>query len=381
VAGCGGQVMPPVMGVAAFVMITVLGISYWRLCIAAILPAILYYTALYVQVDAEAALTHLEGLPREKLPSLRRVLMKDGYLLIPLLVLIYFLGGRAYAPAVACLYAAVSLLVVSAFKKETRLNSKSFVKAIEDSGWFLLQIGFAMALASILASSIIITGLGPNISIFLRDMAGGNLALLLLMAGVACYFFGTGLDTVSAYLLVALLVAPAIVQAGVPPLSAHFFVLYLAFIGHITPPAAPPVFVAAGIAGAPFFRTGWLSMRLGLGLLAVPFFAIYRPGLLIIGNPGEILYATVVSFAGIILISGGVGGYLLGPRNVVERIGLIVAGLLLVWPPFIADLLGAAMGITILVPWTKARALVARLLGQSAKQAPEEIQRGPRVPK
>jgi TRAP-type uncharacterized transport system fused permease subunit len=144
---------------------------------------------------------------------------------------------------------------------------------------------------------------------------------------------------------------------------------------------APAAYVAAGIAEAPFFKTGWVAMRLGLGLLAVPFFAVYRPGLLIVGNPGEILYATVVSFAGIVLVSGGFGGYLLGSRNVIERIGLVVAGLLLVWPPFIADILGVALGIAILMPWRKARTLGSRLLGQSKKQAREEAQREPQISK
>ena len=217
-----------------------------------------------------------------------------------------------------------------------------------------------MALISVLATSITITGLGPNIAATLREMSGGNLPLLLILAAAACYVFGMGLPTITAYLLVALLIVPAVIQAGVLPLAAHFMVLYLALIGHYTPPVAPASYIAAGIAGSDFMRTGFTAMRLGMALLIVPFFIVYEPSLVMVGDPGTILRVFARSFIGVVLLSAGVSGYLLRFRNVVERVCLVAAGLLMIWPSLVTTVSGIALGMVILIPWSKVLALVSR---------------------
>jgi len=363
VGSTGGQLMPPVMGAVAFLMADTLEISYWSICIYAIIPAILYYLGLFLTVDFEAARTGLKGLPRAQLPSLLKTLQYGWYYIVPILVLVYFLGFRAYAPEIAGLYAVAVLGILACIRKETRLTVKKVLDGLERAVLSSFDIVLICALMGIIVAAFNLTGLSANLASALVTAAGGNLLLLLLLAAVACYIFGMGLPTVAQYMILALLVAPAISQMGVPVVAAHMFILYWGLTSHLTPPVCPAAYAAAGIAGAPMMRTGLQAMFNGISLLLVPFAFVYAPGLLLLPgyrSAAGILIPLLSCLAGVTFLSAAVGGYLFRPCSRLTRVILAVAGVLCVMPEIISSVFGFVLGFSVAVTQIFQRRAVTR---------------------
>lgn len=327
VAANGGAIMPPVMGVVAFIMAEMLNIPYWSICVAAAVPAVLYYFAIIVQVDFRAAQTNLLGLPREQLPSIIQTLKQGWVYLPPLVVLIYLMGVSQFSAGRSALWATVVLAIITVFKKETRMDVKKTIKAFEDVGRVMCTVGAACAVAGVIMASIGLTGLGLKFAGALVEISGGSTFLMLLLTAVALFIMGTGLPQVACYIIVAVLAAPALIQGGINPLAAHLFTYYWALTSFITPPVCLCVYTTAGIAGSDIMRTGVQAVRLGMAMFSVPFVFVYKPALLLMGPLGEVIITIIVTALGILLLGAALEGYFLRKRNWLERSLFFIAGI------------------------------------------------------
>jgi TRAP transporter 4TM/12TM fusion protein len=357
VASTGGQIMPPVMGAAAFMMATFLGIPYAKVAISAALPAILYYIAVYIQIDLIAIRDGLHGLPRESLPSFKEVMKKGGYsFFISILFLIYLLFIVNLDGDKAGLYAAASVLIISFFKKETRPNITKLISILKDTGEGMLEIGVISAGAGLIIGIISITGLGYTFSSTLVSLSGGSTFLLLVLAAAGAVVLGMGMTVTAAYLLMVILIAPALTTTGVAPLNAHLFVFYFAVMSFVTPPVCMAVYAAASIGKADMFKTGYQAIRLSIAAYIVPFIFVYHPALLLQGTVLEVLEAVVTAVIGISLVAIAVEGYLFRPLDWVRRILLCGGGIITMIPGWKTDLLGLAIALPIVFwEWKKNR--------------------------
>jgi len=357
VASTGGQIMPPVMGAAAFMMATFLGIPYAKVAISAALPAVLYYIAVYIQIDLIAIRDGLHGLPRESLPSFKEVMKKGGYsFFISILFLIYLLFIVNLDGDKAGLYAAASVLIISFFKKETRPNITKLISILKDTGEGMLEIGVISAGAGLIIGIVSITGLGYTFSSTLISLSGGYTFLLLALAAAGAIVLGMGMTVTAAYLLMVILIAPALTTTGVAPLNAHLFVFYFAVMSFVTPPVCMAVYAAASIGKADMFKTGYQAIRLSIAAYIVPFIFVYHPALLLQGNVIDVLVAVVTAVIGISLVAIAVEGYLFRPLDWVRRILLCGGGILSLIPGWETDLLGLAIALPIVFwEWKKNR--------------------------
>ncbi len=349
VASTGGQIMPPVMGAAAFLMATFLGIPYAEVAIAAALPAILYYVAVYIQVDLIAIRDGLHGLPPESLPSLKNVMKKGWPFFVPILFLIYTLFILGLDAGKAGLYSAASVFITSFFQKETRPDIRKFIAILRDTGEGMLEIGVISAGAGLIIGIISITGLGYTFSSTLISLSGGSTFLLLVLAAAGAVVLGMGMTVTAAYLLMVILIAPALTTTGVAPLNAHLFVFYFAVMSFVTPPVCLAVYAAASIGKADMFKTGYQAIRLSIAAYIVPFIFAYHPALLLQGTVIEVLVAVVTALIGIGLVAVSVEGYLFRPLNWLKRIFLCGGGLLSLIPGWRTDLLGLAIALPIIL--------------------------------
>jgi len=357
VASTGGQIMPPVMGAAAFLMATFLGIPYAKVALSAALPAILYYIAVYIQIDLIAIREGLHGLPREALPSFKKVMKKGGWsFFVSILFLIYLLFIVNLDGDKAGLYAAASVLIISFFKKETRPNFTKLISILKDTGEGMLEIGVISAGAGLIIGIISITGLGYTFSSTLISLSGGNTFLLLVLAAAGAVVLGMGMTVTAAYLLMVILIAPALTTTGVAPLNAHLFVFYFAVMSFVTPPVCLAVYAAASIGKADMFKTGYQAIRLSIAAYIVPFIFVYHPALLLQGNVIDVVVAVVTAFIGIALVAVAVEGYLFRPLDWVRRILICGGGILSLIPGWETDLLGLAIALPIVFwEWKKNR--------------------------
>ncbi len=361
VASCGGQIMPPVMGASAFLIAEILGITYLQVCIAAALPALLYYAALFLMVDFEAAKGGIKGLPRSELPSLKKVILWGWLLILPPIVLVYLLAVTQYSPMRAALGAIICIVIVSLYRKETRMGFKKIINALEKGAMGALQVALACACAGIVIGVIVLTGLGLKLSGAMIDLSGGSLPLLLFLTMIASLILGTGLPTVPTYLLLAVLVAPALVKMGIIPISAHLFIFYFGAISDMTPPLAISAYVAAGIAGSDPFRTTLTASRLGLAGYIIPFMFVYIPALVLKGPLVDIIkfgFSALIAVAG---MAGALEGYFFGRLSMIERAILTLAAILLIHPAIFTDLIGytliAGVGIKQIIKQRRAKVL------------------------
>ncbi len=332
VASTGGQICPPIMGATAFVMAEVLGIPYQKVAIAAIIPAFLYYTSIFFQVDMEAGKAGLKGLPREQLPKITSVMGKSHFFIIPFAVLLYALFILYLAPAKAALIGVASILILGFFlQKETRFRIGWILNGLHQTGQAMVQLGSIAALAGIVVGTISYTGLGFIISLYLGQFAGGNLFLLLPIVAVASLIMGMGMPTLSVYIVLAILLAPTMVQLGAEPIAAHLFILYLGTASMVTPPVCIAAYAGAAIANASPMRTGFAAARFGVIAYIVPFLFIFFPGLLFKGSPGEILIAVITALLGCFVLSAALSGYLFQELSAAKRVisGLAGIGLLI----------------------------------------------------
>lgn len=349
VSSNGGQIVPPVMGLVVFVMADVTGIPYWKIVLASIFPALLYYVGLFVQVDMEAARTGLKGLPRDQIPSFRQTMKMGWFYLIPLVALIIILIVLKYSPEESGLYAILILFIVTLFSKEKRLGPKKIAHALASGAKSFIMPAAVCALVGIIIGSVMQTGLGIKLSSFLIQISGGNVLVLVLLTAVVCYMLGGEMGSIPLYIMMVTLTAPALLKSGIETLPSHLFVLWYGLTSFITPPVCIAVYVSCAISGSSIWKSAFAAMRLGIATYIVPFMFIYRPPLLLMGTPGEIALAITASVLGISAMAIGISNYFLRQLNIVERLLYLGGGLLLISPLIKMNLIGLALitGVTV----------------------------------
>lgn len=348
-ASTGGVLMPPVMGAAAFLIAQFLRVSYIEVCIAAAIPSLLYYLGLFLQADAFAAKSGLKGLPREALPSFRQTLKGGWFFIVAFIALtwfLFYLKMEARAP----FYATAVLFLLSLTQKENRLTWQRFVEFLKRAGQILSDLMVVMLAIGLIIGSLTMTGVAHGFSSAVVSMAGGNVALLLVFGAATSFILGMGMSVTACYLFLAILLAPALVAVGLDPMAVHLFVLYWGMISFITPPVAVAAITAAGIIGASPWKTGFQAMRLAIVIYFVPFFFVIEPALILHGSVSEILIAVITAILGVVLIAGGVEGYMwgVGKVNWLIRLPLIVSGVLLAYPHLGTSAIGAIGGAALI---------------------------------
>jgi TRAP transporter 4TM/12TM fusion protein len=331
VASTGGLVMPPVMGITAFMMAEFLGMPYYEVALAAVIPAVLYYLALLVQVHWEAVAGGIEGLPPEGLPRLKDVLKSGWFYSIPVAGLLYFLFVMHLDPSTAAVYASGMMVAVGLFRREVRAGFwPKLMEALQETGLQVLVVGSACAMAGIVIGSVSLTNLGLNLSNALIAASGGNALLLLVLAAVASIILGMGMPIAATYIMLVILIAPAMTHAGIPAVAAHMFMNFFAAMSFVTPPVAIAAYVAAGIAQCEPMKAGFIATRLGIGAYLVPFCFCYSPGLLLIGSTGNIIYSFFPATFGVLAAAMSLSGFFVTRLGSLERIllGISAAGLL-----------------------------------------------------
>lgn len=361
VSSTGGQIMPPVMGVAAFIMAEYLGISYFTVVKAAIIPALLYYISVWAQVHFHSSRIGLLGIPKSQLPSAKKVLKEKGHLLIPLIVIIYMIV-RGYTPLFSAFLAIVLTVLLSYFKKETRLTPKKLLNAIDATARGVVPISIATALVGIIIGVISLTGTALLLGNSIIELAGGNLLLVLIFTMVLSLILGMGLPTSAVYIVAAAFAAPVIVKLGVPKLAAHFFVFYYGCLSAVTPPVALAAFVSAGIAGASISKVGWLAARLAIAGFIIPFMFIYAPELLLINaSILGIIILFIFASIGVVILGASIEGYLFNRLNIIQRTVLFVASLLLIYPGLVTDGIGLGLFLVIALPNLRNKAIKTQM--------------------
>lgn len=331
-ASTGGLLLPPVMGAIAFIIAEFLEISYAKVATSAAVPAILYYTAVYLQLHLRAQKDGLRGLPPETLPSVKKAIKRGWIFVLPMIALIYFIFVLNFSPDLSAIYAAVLVLVASLFMKGGRISAGKLLSIFIMTGQAVLEVAAICAMAGFIIGSLSITGLGLSLSNTIVVISGGNIALILVMAAGASFVLGMGMPLIGTYLLLVILVAPALVESGVPPLAAHLFVMYFGTLSFLTPPVCISVYVAAGIANSNPMRTGFQAMRLAIVAYIAPFVFVYSPSLLLMGSVKDIIFVVSTAFLGIVSLAVGLEGYLFSKTGIVGRVGFVLGGLMLIIP-------------------------------------------------
>lgn len=334
VASTGGQIMPPVMGAVAFLMAEFLQISYSDVVLAALVPAILYYAALYIQVDLEAAKEQIMPIDPALIPSKRKVLKQGWIFIVPFAAVILALFSFNQRPETAALWGALGALIVGVLKgyKGKRMGANDILGSLEETGHSIVDIIMIGAAAGFIIGILNITGLGFGLTYFLVELGQGNLFLLLVISAVVCIVLGMGMPTVGVYLLLAVLVAPSLIQVGVEPIAAHLFIFYLGMMSMVTPPIAIGAFFAASIAKANPMKTALTSMRLGWTAYIIPFLFVTTPSLLLIGETSQIVITVISALVGVWAISVGFAGYFKDKLNFILRVGFVISGGLFLFP-------------------------------------------------
>ncbi len=339
VASTGGQIMPPIMGAAAFIMADLTGTGYIQVAKAALLPAILYYLSLWTMIHFEAVRYNLGTLPEDQVPDRRQVISRLYYLLPIFGLIIAMVLGRS---VISCAFiATLAIIILSFFRAETRMTPAKLWKALEMSARNCLMITSCCACAGIIIGVIAITGIGFTFISAITDLAGNNLFLLMIMLTLTSIVLGMGVPTTPAYVIVATLGAPALIKAGVPALASHMFVFYYAILSVITPPVCMAAFAGASIAEANAMKTGLLSSKLGIVAFIIPFMFVYEPALLLSGSLAETSLACVSAIIGVIALAGGMQQWFIILANRLEQALLLVGGLSLIYPGMLTDMLGA----------------------------------------
>ena len=361
VASTGGQIMPPIMGAAAFVMAEFLQVSYGQVALWAMIPAILYYVACFGAVHFEAKRHGIMGVPRSELPSMRVTLRERGHLFLPVLTILVIMYSGFSAP-LAALAGTLACFPVAALRKSTRgyVTARNVLEALVDGARNAVPVALACACAGIVIGVVTLSGVGIVFTQLVVGLAKDTLLLALILTMIAGIVLGMGMPTTPAYIIMTALLVPAIIKLGVIPPAAHMFAFYFAVLSAITPPVALAVYAAAGIAKADLWRSGWAAVKIGAAGFIVPFMLIYEPAILMIGTWPAIIQAFVTASFGILLFAGGLHGYFLTAANYWQRAMLIVAGLLLIDPGFVTDLIGVVLACVVIgSQWLERRRTIA----------------------
>jgi TRAP transporter 4TM/12TM fusion protein len=356
-ASNGGQMMPPVMGAVAFLMADFLQISYAEVAVAALVPSLLYYFALFIQADLEAAKGNILRVPAKDIPKILTVLVKGWLFLLPFAVLVYALFWENREPENAAIFASISVLLIgfTLGYGAQRLTLRELWQCVVRTGVSSADIIMISAAAGFIMGILQITGLGFALTNYLVDLGQGSVFLLLLMSGALCIVLGMGMPTLGVYVLLAVLFAPAFVEVGIAPIAAHMFILYLGMMSFVTPPVAIAAFFAANVAGADPMRTSWVAMRFSWTAYIVPFLFVFSPSLLLQGDSWLVTVTSVgTAVIGVWFVSSGMIGYGLGRTGTWTRAASVVAGGLLLLPVEIvywavyANLMGGVLAATVI---------------------------------
>ncbi len=338
-ASTGGQLMPPVMGAAAFVMSEFTGVPYITICLYAMIPALLYYLSLFMSIHFEAGRMGLKGIPKEELPRIKNVLAARGHMFIPLGVIVYMMIA-GYTPMYACIYSTLAVVVLSFLRKQTRMGFWTLVKALEESAKNTLGVAAACACAGIVIGVINLTGIGLKFTSFVLFLSADSLIPALVLTMIAGIILGMGMPTTPAYIVQAALLIPALIKLGVMNIAAHMFVFYFSTISAITPPVAMAVYAAAGIGKASLWPTGLWAMRIAATGFVVPFMFVYGTSLLFIGSGFDIFTSAISASFGVVALAAGMMGWFVRRVNPWERLVLVAAALLLIKPGLYTDAVG-----------------------------------------
>ncbi|WP_165274709.1 TRAP transporter permease [Thermotoga sp. Ku-13t] len=340
-ASTGGQLMPPIMGAAAFLMAEFTGIAYSKIIISAAIPAALYYFGVWMGVHWEAKKLGLRGLSKEELPKMKKILLERGHLLFPLVAIIYLLV-TGFTPMKAALYAIIFSVVSSLIRKSTRIKLSDIPAALEAGARGALSVVAATACAGIIIGVVTLTGIGLKLGTALVDLARGNLLITLFFTMLTSLVLGMGVPTTANYVITSTIAAPALLRLGVPVLAAHMFAFYFGIIADVTPPVALAAMAGAGIARANPMRTGLNASRLAIAAFLVPYAFVLSPQLLLVNvtNPLQVLWPLFTCIVGLFVLSGGLASYLMGNLSLWERFLYGLGGILLIEPRGVTDLVG-----------------------------------------
>jgi len=365
-ASTGGQIMPPIMGAAAFVMAEFLSVPYGQIVIWAVIPAILYYVACFAAVHFEAKRRGIHGVPRSELPRLRIVMAERGHLFLPIIILLVVMYSGYSAP-LAALAGVLACFPVAALRKSTRVSVTlpNIIDAMVEGAKNALAVALACACAGIMIGVVTLSGLGIVFTQWVVGLAQDTLFVALIMTMLAAIVLGTGLPTTPSYILLTALLIPAIMKLGVIAPAAHMFAFYYSILSAITPPVALAVFAAAGLAKADMWSSGWAAMKIGAAGFIIPFMFVYQPALLMIGTWPEIIWAFSTSSVGIALFAGGLHGYFVTAASYWQRVLLTAGGICLVFPGVWTDLAGAALAAIVIVTQVMTRRAAPQPIEQS----------------
>ncbi len=342
-ASTGGQIMPPIMGAAAFIMASYTGIPYNEIIVIAIIPAVLYFAGVFLGTHFEARKQGIMGLKKEELPKTKN-LAKRIDLFLPLVIIIGFLLV-GYTPTYAALFAIGTAFVISFFRKETRMSLKGIIKLLEEGARTALPVIAACATAGIIAGTVTTTGLGPKIAGGIIDLAQGQFFLVMFFTMIACIILGMGLPTTANYVVTATMAAPALLAFDVPVIAVHMFVFYFGIVADITPPVCLAAYAGAGIAGANPMKAGVTAVKLAIAAFIIPYVFVSQPILLLQGDANvlNVSIAVVTALLGMASISAAMIGHFVSKVNWLERLLLFAGGLLLVYPAYLISVIGLAI--------------------------------------
>ncbi len=339
-ASTGGQIMPPIMGAAAFLMAENMGVSYSNIVVRAILPAVLYFLGVFIVVHLEAKKEGLRGLTKDELPKFLP-LLKQLYLLLPIIILISLVSSGARSIAFAAAVAIIAAIVVGIFNKENRITPKRIFEALAAGGQGMITVAVACGVAGIIAGIISITGLATQLMTAIVGLAGNNVIIALFLTMLACIVLGMGVPTTANYCIMAATCAPILMEMGVPAIAAHFFVFYFGIVADLTPPVALAAYAGAAIAQANPMKTAFTATKLAIGAFIVPYVFALNPAMLFVNTVWyEVVLICITAIIGMFGVSAALEGYLLTNMKWYERIISAVGGLLLIYPGIITDSIG-----------------------------------------
>jgi len=348
-ASTGGQIMPPIMGAAAFLMADYVGVPYSNIVVRAILPAVLYFAGVFISVHLEAKKEGLRGLTKEELPKFLP-LLKQSYLLLPLIILIYLVGTSQRSIQYAAAIAIVVAIAVSLLNKENRITPVKVWEALAAGGQGMIAVAAACGVAGIIAGTITMTGLANMMINGIVALAGSEVIIALFLTMLCCIVLGMGVPTTANYCIMAATCAPILVRMGVPAIAAHFFVFYFGIVADLTPPVALAAYAGAAIAQANPMKTAVTATKLAVGAFIVPYIFALNPAMLFIDTGvWEIIQISITSLIGIFAVSASLEGYLMRHMPWYQRIVSLVGGLMLIYPGFVTDVIGITLVAVVVI--------------------------------
>jgi len=359
-ASTGGQIMPPIMGAAAFLMADYVQIPYSEIIVKAILPAVLYFAGIFIAVHLEAKKLGLRGLTKEELPEIKP-LLKKCYLLLPLILLIYLVGTSTRSIQYAASLSIVACIFVTLFSRETRITPKRLLEALAAGGQGTITVAAACGVAGIIAGTITMTGLANMMINGIVALAGNHVIIALFLTMLCCIVLGMGVPTTANYCIMAATCAPILIRMGVPAVAAHFFVFYFGIVADLTPPVALAAYAGAAIAQANPMKTAMTATKLAIGAFIVPYVFALNPAMLFVDTTAwEVITISITSFVGIFAVSAALEGYLLSHMQWYLRIISAVGGLMLIYPGMLTDIIGIALvGLMVVIQFTASRKAAA----------------------